>query len=187
MTPSIDDAVAAVIGGDLESYRHVVAASEARVRAVVAAMLPERALVDDCVQEAFVTAYGKLREYRAGSDFVAWIKAIARNLALNQRRAWLRQESLKRGYRAELEGALEAEAAQRADRAGDALDALGDCLGKLQGQAREVVEEHYWRGVSPAQIAKARDRSDAWVRVVLFRARESLAECLRAKGVLGGR
>jgi RNA polymerase sigma-70 factor, ECF subfamily len=79
-------AIGAVLAGDREAYRQIITACEAKVRIVLAAILPVQDMVDDIAQEVFVTAYGKLRDYEPGSDFVAWLKAIARNLALNERR-----------------------------------------------------------------------------------------------------
>jgi RNA polymerase sigma factor (sigma-70 family) len=186
-TLKLDAAVAAVLAGDQGAYRGVIEACEGRVRAVVAAVLVDRDQIDDCVQQVFVAAYARLGERRSGSDVTAWITDAARQVALDRRHGWLRQEGLRRGYRSELEAALEAETAARAERAGEVVDALGGCLGGLEAQAREVIEEHYWQGLSPAEIARARDRSDAWSRVVLFRAREALVACLRGKGILGGR
>jgi RNA polymerase sigma factor (sigma-70 family) len=182
---SIDAAVAAVARGDLDAYRQVIVASEPAVRAAVAAIVPARAMVDDGVQEAFVAAHGRLREFPSGGDITTWIAAIARGIATSQRRSWLRAEQSRRGYRAEVEAALDEELAPRAERAAEALAAIGDGLGRLEASARAVVEEHYWSGESFAAIAKKRDRSDAWVRVTLFRALGALAADRSANGSTG--
>jgi Sigma-70 region 2 len=100
-------AIGAVLAGDREAYRQIITACEAKVRIVLAAILPVQDMVDDIAKEVFVTAYGKLRDYEPGSDFVAWLKAIARNLALNERRRWFRHARFRDKLHAEVERSVE--------------------------------------------------------------------------------
>jgi RNA polymerase sigma-70 factor (ECF subfamily) len=184
---SIDDAVQQVRQGDREAYRHVIASCEAKVRVVVAAILPELGMIDDVVQEVLVHAYQRLEEYRLGTDFLAWIKEIARNLALNERRGWVRRQAATRRHKAEVEDLLEHDLTRFAERCeSDALESIRDCVSRLQDTARDVVERHYWQGMSGNSIAQALGRTTEWVKIVLFRARGSLVECLHAKGILHG-
>ena len=183
---SLDDDIAAVLAGDRERFRAVIERCEGEVRLVVAAILPDRDQVDDVAQEAFLLAYRKLAEYRPGSDVAAWIKAIARNLALNQRRAWLRERAAHGEYRDHLERELDQRVVADSQRQDPAQSAIDDCLGRLGEAARAVIDAHYWRDETAADIAANQARSPEWVRVVLFRARAALADCLRAKGVSGG-
>src|SRR6266852_437387 len=103
----LDALVAAVLADDREAYRQIIELCEAKVRVVLAAILPDREAVDDLAQEVFVTAYAKLGDFQPGSDFVAWLKAIARNLALNERKRWFRHERFKEKFQAEMETRLE--------------------------------------------------------------------------------
>jgi RNA polymerase sigma-70 factor, ECF subfamily len=181
---NLEACVAAVRAGEREAYRQVVELCEARVRIVLAAILPDSDGVDDLAQEVFVTAYGKLNEYRPGSDFVAWLKAIARGLALNERRRWFRQARMKGKFELEFETSLEPFVEAFSERyAGDVLDALRECLGRLEDLARGMIEDSYFQNLSSHEIARRRGREDGWVRLVLFRARLALAACLQSKGV----
>ena len=183
--PEFDSMVAAVLAGDREAYRAIIDGCEAKVRVVLAAMLPDKESVDDLAQEVFVTAYGKLREYRPGSDFVAWLKAIARNLALNERRRWFRHQGFKEKFQAEMETALDSSIITAAERfEGHVLEALRDCLTKLQEPARRITEDFYFHGQSTETIANRLNRNSGWVRLALFRARSTLAACLQFKRVL---
>lgn len=180
----LDAAVVAVRAGDREAYRQVVVACEAKVRLVIAAILPDADGVDDLAQEVFVTAYGKLRDYRPGTDFSAWVKAIARNLALNERRRRLRQNRLRDRFAMEFETVLGPAIELGPDRfGGRILEALRECLGRLEDPAHGVTEAFYFREETTGTIARRLGRSDGWVRLVLFRARAALAICLQAKGV----
>ena len=70
----IDEAIRRVLAGEIDAYEQVVRACEAKVRIVLAAMLPYGEPVDDLAQEVFVTAYNKLSDYEQGRDFVIIVK-----------------------------------------------------------------------------------------------------------------
>src|SRR3712207_3723190 len=88
---AVDRLVAEIRAGDRQLYARLVAAFEPPVRAVVAAMVPEPHVIDDVVNETFFTVYRKLDAYEPGTDFRAWVKAVARNVALNERRRVFKQ------------------------------------------------------------------------------------------------
>jgi RNA polymerase sigma-70 factor (ECF subfamily) len=181
---SLDDAVAAVLGGDREAYRRIIEDCEAKVRIVVAAILPDENAVQDVAQEVFVTAYSKLSRYTIGSDFVLWIKAIARNIALNERKRWLRQSRTRDKFECELESLLDANTRDfAASFTGNLFDALNECVERLDESSRRVTEEFYYNGLSGEEVAHKLERKHAWVRLTLFRARTALAACLQSKGV----
>lgn len=183
----IDQAVRRVLEGDREAYRRAIELSEVRVRIVLVSILPDPDLVDDLCQETFIHAYHTLAEYRPGTDFFAWIKEIARNLALNERRRWVRRQSATRRYRAQIADALEPGLVAFAEKeSGDAFAAVRECLNGLEDRARRVVENFYWRGMSGSTIAQTFGRSAEWTRIVLHRARHELSNCLRTKGILHG-
>lgn len=179
----IDRAVREVLAGRVEAYRDLVALAEGRVRLVLASLLPDPASIDDLAQEVFLHLHDRLRDYAPGSDFLAWVREIARNYALNERRRWVRRREATRRYRVRLERAMEDEIREGSD---DALDALRDCVGRLEKTSRSVVEAYYWDGRPGAEIADGLGRSSEWVRIVLHRARAAVARCLDAKGVLRG-
>jgi RNA polymerase sigma-70 factor (ECF subfamily) len=180
----VDRAVRDVLAGRVEAYRELIALAEGRVRLVVASLLPDPASIDDLSQEVFLHIHDRLREYRPGTDFLAWVREIARNYALNERRRWLRRREATRRYRVRLERVLEDEV-QRASDEG-ALDALRDCVGRLEKTSRSVVEAFYWDNRPGPAIAETLGRSAEWVRIVLHRARAAVGKCLEAKGALHG-
>jgi RNA polymerase sigma-70 factor (ECF subfamily) len=181
---NLDTWVRSVRAGDREAYRQIIEACEAKVRIILAAMLPEQNDVDDIAQEVFVTAYTKLGEYEVGSDFVAWIKAITRNLALNERRRWFRQARFKDKFEAEMEASLEPFVTDFGGRyEGNVLEALRDCLRRLEEPSRRITEDFYFHDLSGEEIARRHERKAGWVRLILFRARTAIAACLQKKGV----
>jgi RNA polymerase sigma-70 factor (ECF subfamily) len=181
----IDRAVVAVLRGRRDVYRTIIEAFETPVRLVLASLLPENASVEDLAQETFVTAFTKLREYRIGTDFRAWIQAVARNHALNERRRWLRKQRHLERYRARIEEEVAPRLEELSCRLGDdAAGALRECLSQLQEHARGVVEAFYFDGLPSGKIAERFQRPASWVFVVLHRARSAIGQCLKSKGVL---
>jgi DNA-directed RNA polymerase specialized sigma24 family protein len=75
----IDEAVRDVLAGRVDAYRELIALAEGRVRLVLASLLPDPASLDDLAQEVFLHIHDRLREYKPGSDFLAWAREIARN------------------------------------------------------------------------------------------------------------
>ncbi|MCI0656552.1 MAG: sigma-70 family RNA polymerase sigma factor [Acidobacteria bacterium] len=184
---SIDEALRQIRRGKVQAYRDIISLCEAKVRIVVSSIVPDLQMVEDLAQEAFFLAFRKLGEYRDGTDFVAWIKEIARNLALNERRAWIRRQGNLEGYRAHVEQLLEQDLlTQGASNEPDVLTAVRDCVSRLEGAARHVLEKFYWRGLSCSQIAEEHGRSTEWAGVTLHRTRAAIVRCLGLKGVLHG-
>jgi len=181
----LDAAIRQVQAGDRDAYRVVVQRCEATVRLVVAAALPPGAPIDDVVNEVFLTAYLKLREYERGTDFAAWVRSIAWHKAQNERRRWRRNRAREEAFGGEIleRVAADVDAGMRALRA-DLYRPLRECVQALAPAARAIVEKHYFHEVACSDIGRAEGRPEGWARLVLFRAREAIARCLRSKGVM---
>ena len=74
----IDDAVRRVQSGDTAAFEEIVRRFECPLRAWLAACGPPGVDVDEVAQQSFVAAFLRLDEYRAGTEFGAWLFTIAR-------------------------------------------------------------------------------------------------------------
>lgn len=181
---TLDTALLRAQTGDRQAYRTVIHYADATVRVVVAAIVPDASLIDDVSQEVFITAWSKLDEYTVGTDPLRWFKAIARNHALNARRGWLREAANQQRYQADLARELERSTLAFAEHVdGGILDLIDQCLQALGPSGRAVIQEHYWDGQSPDDIAVRRGRPAGWARVTLHRLRAALGDCLTSKGI----
>ena len=68
--------------GDLDSFNAIVEMYQGQVYAVALRMVRDAALAEDLAQEAFISAYRNLNQYRGGS-FKSWLLRIARNATLD--------------------------------------------------------------------------------------------------------
>lgn len=179
----IDAAVRRVIDGDRAVYRTVIRAFEAPLRSLIAALVPSALSVDDLVQETFIAAYQRLREYPMDGTFFRWLRLIGRNVALRERRRHLRRRELDRVYERAVEEPVSAWVEERAAAVDEETAArLRDCLGRLGDTPRRVLERYYFEAAPVDRIAADEKRLPSWVYLVMFRAREVLARCLERKG-----
>ncbi len=180
----LDDRITLILQGQIDHYKLVVERCEPAVRAVLAVLLPDNTSVDDLTYEVFLTAYQKLSDYRAGTSFVAWLRTIARNLALNERRRSRRSNAFLNRYRESLFRSTDDQVDNIAGSFDDTtLASLRACVDELAPVARTIVQQHYYRDTPCLQIATEMARPPGWVRVVLHRARTAISQCLKAKGL----
>jgi len=180
LTPEqIDDVVARVIGGDREAYRSLVETFEPRIRAVVAAIGPDRHFVQDLCQETFITAYLKLTRYKLGTNFGAWLSQIARNLARQEIRRRIREVKRVEDYCEGLKlQAAEANAAREHTHENVLSAALRECIKKLPEKHAKLVQSIYFQNAPPATVAEEFGRTLNWLRVMLHRIRKQLLVCI---------
>ena len=180
---NLDQTIALIRAGNSDLYGKIVDEFEGKVRAVVAAMIPDPNLVPDLTQEVFLIAYQRLDSYRPGTNFPAWLRTIARNVAQNERRRWYRRREMEAGFRAEVAHHVEAHIDRTLDEMPeDALDALKECVSRLQGKSQDVMQGFYYKDRPLAELADRLRITENSAKVILHRARQAIGSCLQKKG-----
>ena len=169
--------------GDVESYGPIVTESQGRLRAFIAAYCPDRNQVDEVAQRAFIWAYEHLGEYEPGTRFYSWLKAIARNVLLSELEVQRREAGNRRRYLAHLQATAchEALATEASDQRADLVQALQACLEELPTGPRRLIRRRYEKPEPIAAIARDLKRSEAGVKVTLFRIRQALRKCVEGR------
>jgi RNA polymerase sigma-70 factor, ECF subfamily len=180
---ALDEHIRGCLSGDRDRFAEIVKACEPKVRAVLAAMTPDPNAVPDLTQEVFVIAYQRLASYQPGTNFSAWLRAIARNVAQNERRRWYRRQEMEARYQAQAEARI----AENIDRfieslPEEVLESLRGCVAGLGGRTRSLVERVYYGECSLKEVAELLQFSSSAARVALHRARQALGKCLQKKG-----
>jgi RNA polymerase sigma-70 factor (ECF subfamily) len=129
-----------------------------------AAGSPDRAA--DAVQEAFVQAHLHWRRVRRYDDPAAWIRRVAVNRVLNQRRSGRRREAAL---------ARLGPMAPYLDDTPGADPALAAALASLPLRQRTAVALRFLGDLSVADVARAMEISEGAVKSHVHRARERLA------------
>ena len=146
------------------------------VRGYVLALMPDFSRADDIVQETFITATAKAAEFQEGTNFKAWIFAIARFKVLEA----LRERGCGRVVLTP--EVIEALSVEDLAEAGveEYLEALTACLKRLAPQAHRVIEFRYQNAHRPPEIARLMGWTLNSVNVALARARSTLRSCVEA-------
>jgi RNA polymerase sigma-70 factor (ECF subfamily) len=126
-----------------------------------------RAAAEDCVQEAFARAFTRWRRVRKLDNPGAWVRRVAINLALSQRRG-VRRRACADGWQGQLEGRA------TMDWANDHMD-LNMALRLLTEPQRAVVVLYYLHDMSISEVAEMLGRPEGTVKAQLSRARKSMA------------
>ena len=150
-----------------------------RIEGFIFALLPDFSLSKDLLQETFLTVSAKAADFRSGSDFLAWARAIARNKVMQH------FERTKRAPNALDAPVLEAlaEEVERMDESWEPhRHALTSCLDTLTPRLREIVQLSYSQSsLAPREIARKISWTAGAVRVALARARKLLHVCVQRR------
>lgn len=145
------------------------------LRGFILSLVSDFALVDDAVQETFVTVNAKAATFVRGSNFRAWVWTIARykTLQLLEKRV-----PVDSRFAPEVIEALCAQQSAQDWRTEDMLRHLGSCVSELAPKARQAIELRYMRAHRPAEIAQIMGWTIDAVHVALSRARVFLKDCV---------
>jgi len=165
--------------GDAAAFSELVLRHQWAVRAFLLARLSRKDEAEDLAQETFVTAWRKLRDFDGERPFVPWLRGIAMNLLRNHLRKFKEapiggDEALQ----AMLDGAMARW--EEADEGPRAV-ALAECLGVVDGPARELLNARYVEGLSLEELCARTGRKQSALTMKLHRLRQSLAACIERK------
>lgn len=167
--------------GDLEAFGVLVEQHQASIRGFVAARIDDPFEAQDLAQEVFLVAYRRIGEIDVGRPLRPWLFAIAANLVRNHRR---KRKVVPMGANSEEILALLNEQVESLDadwNEGPAFAALENCLGKLQGAARELLRLRYEEGLGIAEIGKSVGGKHSTITMKLHRLREQLRGCIEGR------
>lgn len=124
------------------------------------------------VQEVFMRVFKNLSRLEPDPAFRPWLMRICRNLAIDTQRKKSRiSESLSRKVPDELRTVSPEKIVVKTAIIRDALQTLSD-------RQREIVEMHYFWGLSCSEIAEIMEIPEGTVKSDLYHARLRLGECL---------
>jgi len=186
-----DDAalVALAQQGDLSAFEVLVARHQKRMLNIAFRIIGEYEDACEVTQDAFVSAYGNLNGFRAEAKFSTWLTAITVNLSKNRlKRVIIRQKrepvSLDAPIRTD-DGEVmpdppskEPSVLDRMERQ-DVKRAVQDCIQALEPDFREVLVLRDMQDFSYDEIGGMLKVAAGTVKSRLFRARESVKECLK--------
>lgn len=129
-----------------------------------------RDLAQDVSQDAFITAFRRLSQFRGDSPFWGWLRRLAVNHAISALRKRPKADVVTfEDYLASVEGGQ------------DGIDLARDleaALSRLEDEDRIIVWLHDVEGYKHGEIAALFDRTESFSKTRLSRARARLRELL---------
>jgi len=177
--------------GDLDAFNRLVLAYQDVAYNVAYRMMGDPASAEDVTQEAFISAYKRLKTFRGGS-FKAWLLRIVTNASYDELRRQKRQpttplepvghdnEEIESPVWLTDPGESPEESAERAELS----DAIQRCLERLDADFRSVVVVVDMQGMDYAEAAEIIRKPLGTVKSRLARARAKMQDCLRGFGEL---
>lgn len=180
------DILAEVATGNIDAYGKIVARYRGRLYNFVFRFVGDRETAEDIVQETFLRAFRKRKEYRAIANFSTWLFTIAGNLAkseLRRRKRW-RLFSLHRDDESDTGMELPDESL-RPDKVAEsslADDQIHDAIHSLPENYRQVILLRDVEGMAYQQIAEIVNCPVGTVKSRVNRARIKLQQKLKNEG-----
>lgn len=167
---------------DREMFVEQVREHHSSLRAFVRSLGVNPLWVDDVAQEAFIVAYNRLDEFDVEKDFGAWLRGIARNLVINERRKDARRKRILSDNLTDVllatSSVPEDEELELGDRGLARIKALRECIGQLPEKSLKLIRAKYENNSSALDIAEDLDMKPPAVRKALERLRTSLKKCM---------
>lgn len=87
----LEKKVAEFASGDRGAFDYIYECTNKTVYFAALYILRDKAYAEDIMQETFMRALGAIKSYTPGTNFIAWITRIAKNLALNHAKRGARE------------------------------------------------------------------------------------------------
>nr|WP_203645062.1 sigma-70 family RNA polymerase sigma factor [Streptomyces sp. SID14478] len=164
--------------GDEEAFAELVVRHAPTLLRLATRLLEDRADAEDAVQEAFLSAWRRLPEFRGEAGFGTWVYRIVTNRCLNVLRARKPQTPLESVPEPAAPG--HTVAPDRLAEAHFAMQDLRQALSRLSVEQRACWILRELDGCSYEFIAETIGITEQAVRARVFRARRSLTTALGA-------
>ena len=175
----VDDAVRRVRAGEVGAFEVVVRRFETPLRAWLVAHATPGVDIDEVAQRSFVAAFGRLDEYRLGTNFAAWLFAIGRFQLRTEMTRLRRVADYHARYAPDLlQRELDRRSSGPPEIHEERLIYLEECLGKLGEHLRRFIRWRYEDGIPLDEMAARSGRSVPAVKKQLWKLRRVLHECI---------
>ena len=169
--------------GNGTAFEAIVRAYEKPIRAWATMHCPPGGDADDIAQCTFIAAFRRLADFEVGTNFEAWLFAIARYQLMTEMNRLRRLADYRSRFAPEL---INRELTRRAEQApssfeGERLTWLDECLQKLTPDSRMLLDWRYDEQISVAEMAERSNRSTPAIKKALFVLRRTLRRCIEQK------
>lgn len=158
--------------GDLPACERIYRLYQKPAFTVAVRVVRCRELAQDVTQEAFISAFRRIRQFRGDAPFWGWLRRVVINHAIS---------ALRKRPKADIIEFEDYQAWEPGDQDGisQAMD-LELALGQLDDDDRIIVWLHDVEGYKHQEIARLFDKTESFSKTRLARARARLRELIEA-------
>ncbi|MCC2667604.1 MAG: polymerase, sigma-24 subunit, subfamily [Armatimonadetes bacterium] len=170
-----DEAMRRIVAGDNAALAPLFDRHKVRLFGFLYHLVGDRSLAEDLLGETFLRVYRGRARYRAGTGFVPWLFAIARNLAIGEMR---RRSALKRIQERFLrQAAVDPEGWSPEE--DEMQEQVRQALLRLPEDQRSALVLKEYLEMDYAQVAQVLGCTEQAARARAYRARNALRGSLR--------
>ncbi|MCE1226621.1 MAG: sigma-70 family RNA polymerase sigma factor [Geobacteraceae bacterium] len=174
--------LAACRKGDATAFEQLVLRYQRSLYNVAFRISSNEADAADIVQETFLAAWRKIKEFRGEAKLSTWLTSIAVNQARTRwqqnRQKQGREESLEAGQGRPLQVASDQPSAMEQLERSQLRELLERCIKALDQGFREVLVLRDMREMPYDEVGQVLGLREGTVKSRLFRARESVRDCV---------
>ncbi|BCX48664.1 DNA-directed RNA polymerase sigma-70 factor [Haloferula helveola] len=162
--------------GFLQEYVKLMTDHQWPLRGFILSLMPGSPDVGDVLQETNLVLWQKRKQFKLGTNFLAWACRIARYEVMHHRDRVRKHAKLP--FSDEMINVLAAPKGIDASHE-RLLTALEGCLAKLGDKQRALIEHRYTPGKSLEAHAQTLGTTAGSLRVTLHRVRQALRRCVK--------
>jgi RNA polymerase sigma-70 factor, ECF subfamily len=187
---AVSDAMAVeqTLGGDRDAYRVLVERHSRTVYRMAYRMMGNAHDAEDVVQESFLRAYQKLRQFAGNANFGTWVYRIAANYAIDRLRQRNTEEARRERPSKTGEDSLEVDPLSQAQdmspspeqlaRSAQLGERMKAALAELSPAERTAIVMRHWDGCGIDEIAEVLKSNSNATKNTVFRAVQKLRRAL---------
>ena len=183
---SDSDVLADVMAGDVEAFEKIVTRHKNRLFNFVFRFVGDRETAEDIIQETFLRAFRRRKDYRAIANFSTWLFTIAGNLAKSELRRRKRWRFFSLNWDEESETGIDIpDESKRPDTMAETSmtdDLIQEAIESLPANYRRVIILRDVEGMSYHEISKIVGRPVGTIKSRVNRARLRLQRRLKMEG-----
>lgn len=161
--------------GPEEHFIFLMSTNQRKIYSYILSAVARQNIAEEIMQQTLLVMWRNFSRFKAGSNFSAWGKEIAKYEIFNYRKKkakeiFLDRESLNRVL----------EASRKIEKSSDQrMKALEGCLKKLTEKKRRLIHYRYNEGLSCSTIAERTNAPLFTIYKTLARVHATLQECVR--------
>jgi RNA polymerase sigma-70 factor, ECF subfamily len=160
---------------DREEFARLFSRNARRIYGFIMTLVFNHHDAEEVFQNTNVVLWNKFADFQPGSNFFAWASRIAYYEVLSL----MKQQRRSRTFSDETLELLANEAVAMSDQSTERYEALEECLARLSGPDRELLQERYYFQRPPKQIAASQSKSVHAIYRALSRIHNVLLNCVQ--------